>query len=97
RGIYFARQLGVTEPFTARLVDAAIDKLKVGYPSLEESRDFVKRAISAEEERFLRTLEVGSARLEHRLDALAEQGRTVLPGFEAFELYDTYGFPIELT
>ncbi len=123
RAIYFARKVGVSEPFTARLVDAAIEKLKVGYPHLVENRDFIRRAIVAEEERFLRTLAAGS----HRLEALLERrlsefvsasgsgpgtplplateagsapGAFSLPvvsGEEAFALYDTYGFPLELT
>ena len=92
RAVYLARRSGVSELFTARLADAAIDKLKVGYPHIEEARDFIRRALTAEEERFVRTLEAGT----HRLDALLEPGALV-PGADAFLLYDTFGFPVELT
>jgi alanyl-tRNA synthetase len=97
RGIYFARKIGVDRPFTPRLADAAIDKLKVGYPHLEENRDFIKKALSAEEERFRRTLAAGSHRLESLLERLREAGQDTVPGKEAFLLYDTFGLPLELT
>ncbi len=97
RGIYFARKIGVDQPFIARLADAAIDKLKVGYPHLDRNRDFIKRAISAEEERFRRTLAAGSVRLESLLGRLREDGVGTVPGNEAFLLYDTFGLPRELT
>ncbi len=97
RGVYFGRQMGVSELFTGRLVDAAIDKLKVGYPHLNESREFIKKAITTEEERFVRTLAAGSARLDVILERATEAGRTVLEGAEAFLLYDTFGLPLELT
>jgi alanyl-tRNA synthetase len=97
RGVYFGRQIGVTEPFTGRLVEAAIEKLKVGYPHLDESREFILKAITTEEERFVRTLAAGSARLDIMLDRSTLAGRTVLDGAEAFLLYDTFGLPLELT
>ena len=97
RAIYMARKAGVREPFTARLADAAIDKLKVGYPHLEESRSFIRRAISAEEERFVRTLAAGTQRLDGLLVRLEDLGLKVIPGAEAFLLYDTFGMPRELT
>lgn len=97
RAIYLARKIGVREPFTARLADAAIDKLRVGYPHLDENRDFIKRALAAEEERFIRTLAAGSQRLESLLDRLRTAGASELPGPEAFLLYDTFGLPFELT
>lgn len=97
RAIYFARKIGVREPFTARLADAAIDKLKAGYPHMEAQRDFVRRALQAEEERFLRTITGGTARLEGLLERLRETGAREIPGEEAFHLYDTFGLPLELT
>jgi alanyl-tRNA synthetase len=97
RGIYLARRAGVTEPFTARLAAAAIEKLKVGYPHLVTQRDFIQRALGIEEERFTRTLAAASQRLEGVLTRLTESGATVLPGDEAFLLYDTFGLPSELT
>ncbi|MCC6419924.1 MAG: alanine--tRNA ligase, partial [Gemmataceae bacterium] len=97
RAVYFARRVGVCEPFTARLAGAAIDKLKGGYPHLAENREFIERAIRTEEERFLRTLAAGSHRLEALLDRLGSEGGQVVPGQEAFLLYDTFGLPLELT
>ncbi len=97
RAIYMARKAGVRTAFTAQLADAAIDKLKVGYPHLEENRSFIRRAISAEEERFVRTLAAGTARLETLLARLEDLGMKVIPGDEAFLLYDTFGMPRELT
>ncbi|OAI39816.1 hypothetical protein AYO38_06945 [bacterium SCGC AG-212-C10] len=96
RAIYMARKIGVRDMFTATLADAAIDKLKSGYPHLEENRDFIRRALNAEEERFLRTLSAGTSRLEALLARLAETGTNVIPGEDAFQLYDTFGMPIEL-
>lgn len=97
RGIYFARKVGVREPFTARLAEAAIGKLKGAYPHLAENADFIKRALSAEEERFTRTLAAGSQRLETLLEKLRETESREVPGEEAFLLYDTFGMPLELT
>jgi alanyl-tRNA synthetase len=97
RAVYLARSRGVTQLFTARLAEAAITKLQVGYPHLVEQAAFIKRALNAEEERFVRTLAAGSQRLESLLARLTETGVTIVPGDEAFLLYDTFGMPLELT
>ncbi len=97
RAIYFARKAGVREPFTARLASAAISKMGGAYPHLLENESFIRRALSAEEERFTRTLAAGSVRLEALLDRLREAGLDTIPGDEAFSLYDTFGMPLELT
>ncbi|GAB4334930.1 MAG: alanine--tRNA ligase [Dehalococcoidia bacterium] len=97
RAIFLARRIGVHEPFFPRLVDACVEKLKVGYPHLVENRDFIVQALGGEEQRFLRTLSTASARLDHVLERLREEGANQVPGAEAFELYDTYGLPLELT
>src|SRR5690606_23529022 len=97
RGVYFARKVGVEELFTTRLADATIDKMGGAYPHLIENRDFIKQALAAEESRFIRTVSTGSARLELLLERLAESGERTVPGEEAFELYDTFGLPLELT
>ncbi|MGE0572176.1 MAG: alanine--tRNA ligase [Dehalococcoidia bacterium] len=95
RAIYLARRAGVRDLFTARVAGAAIDKLEGAYPHMTEGRAFVERALTTEEERFVRTLEAGMHRLELLLDALAPG--EALPGRDAFVLYDTFGFPVELT
>ena len=97
RAVYLARGEGVAEPFLHRLAAAAIARLAPAYPHLEAERDFILRAIGAEEERFLRTLAAASQRLDLLLDRLEGAGRRTLPGEEAFTLYDTFGLPIELT
>ena len=93
RAVRRARQLGVTEPFTPRLVDAAVQVLGSAYPSLAEQQQLVSDVIAREEEGFLRTLASGSAILEDELDAAGD----TLAGEVAFRLHDTYGFPVELT
>jgi alanyl-tRNA synthetase len=97
RAVYLARRSGVSELFTARLAEAAISKMQVGYPHLVEQRDFIKRALAIEEERFVRTLAAGSLRLETLIARLEDSGTTQLAGDEAFLLYDTFGMPLELT
>jgi len=97
RAIYFARKVGVREPFTHRLAAAAIGRLGGYYPHLVENQAFIQRALSAEEERFTRTLEAGTHRLEDLLERLRAAGASTIPGDEAFTLYDTFGLPVELT
>ncbi|MGE5595290.1 MAG: alanine--tRNA ligase, partial [Hyphomicrobiales bacterium] len=97
RAVYLARNIGVTELFTARLAGAAIDKLGEAYPHMRENRAFIQRALQTEEERFVRTLASGSQRLEALLERLRGDGARVVPGDEAFLLYDTFGLPLELT
>ena len=95
RAIFLARQQGVRGVFTARVAGAAVDKLSAGYPHMAEARAFIERALSTEEERFVRTLEAGSQRLETLLDGLPLGAPVAGP--DAFLLYDTFGFPLELT
>ena len=97
RAIFLARRSGVREPFVPKVVEAVIGQLSKGYPHLEEQRAFILRALGGEEERFLRTLSTASARLDLVLARLTEAGESTVPGVDAFELYDTYGLPIELT
>ncbi len=96
RAVYLGQRIGVGEPFTTRLADAAVDKLAGAYPHLEERRDFIRRALEVEEERFLRTLQSGTARLDEVLERLNGEGSSVIPGRDVFLLYDTFGFPREL-
>ncbi|MCC6959014.1 MAG: alanine--tRNA ligase [Dehalococcoidia bacterium] len=97
RAIYLARRAGVTSKFTARVGGAAIDKMGGYYTHLVESRAFIEQAMDSEEERFVRTLASGQSRLEALLQRLRESGAGVIPGEEAFQLYDTFGMPLELT
>ncbi len=88
-----ARQLGVDDPITSRLVDAAVAILGAAYPKLAENHHLVTEVVGREEEGFLRTLAAGSAILDEQLAS----GEVTLPGDVAFRLHDTYGFPVELT
>lgn len=93
RASKYAKSLGIEKPFMAELVDVVISIMDPYYPYLHEKADIVKQIISAEEEKFLATLAAG----EKRFEALCEKADQIISGVDAFTLYDTYGFPIELT
>ncbi len=86
--------LGVREPLLHALVEGVSEALGDAYPEVREAKDRIASVIKSEEEQFLRTLESGIARVKHLLDELKG---TTLPGELAFELWDTYGFPLDLT
>ncbi len=94
RAVRMGRGLGLKSPFLPDLLPALIASLGEAYPELAERQESVTVALAAEEERFAQTLEDGGRILEQQIRA-AEGG--VFPGSAAFLLYDTYGFPIELT
>lgn len=97
RAVRQAKLLGIQEPVMAQLVDTVIDLLGEGITDLPGKREFIKTNAATEEERFQRTLDQGLLLLQQRLEALAAEGTTVLAGGDVFKLYDTYGFPWELT
>ncbi len=88
-----AKSIGINKPFMAELVDVVIDIMDPFYPYLHEKKDIVKQIITSEEEKFLSTLASG----EKRLAAIASNTKEMISGEDAFLLYDTYGFPLELT
>lgn len=92
RAMRYGRKLGIYEPFLYRLVDVVTEIMKDFYPYLLDHKERVKKTIYSEEVRFLKTLASG----EQLLRKMMEDTST-LTGEEAFKLYDTYGFPIELT
>jgi len=87
-------ELGVKEPFFFRLVDALCAEMGAAYPELLKVRDQVERVLRQEEERFAETLEQGMKILEEDIAGLSG---TIIPGETVFKLYDTYGFPADLT
>ncbi len=89
--------LGTERPFIHRVADKVIDEMSGAYPELVERRSFICARIEREEERFLETLSKGLALLEDKIADLAARGETALPGEMLFQLYDTYGFPVDLT
>ncbi|MBI4833678.1 MAG: alanine--tRNA ligase [Planctomycetes bacterium] len=91
------RTLGMKEPFIYKLVPAVINVMKEGYPELPDKENHIVRIIKAEESKFLETVEQGMALLDEIINTLAPKGIKLFPGDEAFKLYDTYGFPMDLT
>lgn len=96
RAVRFSQSLDINEPFLYQLVDIVADIMEPYYPNVKEKADFIKRVIKSEEERFHETLEDGLAILND-LIVNAKEANGEIDGKDAFKLYDTYGFPIELT
>ena len=94
RAVRHGFQLGVREPFFYKLVDALDAQMGAAYPELTQRRSVVERALKAEEVRFSQTLDQGMRILD---DAVAGLSGKTIPGDVAFRLYDTYGFPVDLT
>jgi len=89
--------LGIERPFLFSVGDAVIDEMATAYPELRDRRAYITSRIQREEERFLETLSKGLVRLEDDLAKLEKTGSKILPGEAVFKLYDTYGFPADLT
>jgi len=87
------RLLGITNEFLPHIATVGINLMQNNYPELKNNNDLILNEIKIEEERFRETLERG----EKLLDELISSGQKLISGFKAFELYDTYGFPLELT
>ncbi|MGZ2415881.1 alanyl-tRNA synthetase [Staphylococcus caledonicus] len=96
RAVRFSQTLDINEPFMYKLVDIVADIMEPYYPNVKEKADFIKRVIKSEEERFHETLQEGLTILNN-LIAKAKESNNEINGSDAFKLYDTYGFPIELT
>jgi alanyl-tRNA synthetase len=94
RAARFGRKIGFSRPFLAGVADAVIETMGQHFTELVTRRDYILRAITDEEERFQRTLDLGLARLDSVLATLEDQ---IVPGAEAFKLYDTFGLPLEIT
>lgn len=95
RAVRFGRKIDMPENFTPAIAQVVIDKYKSVYPELERNKDFVLEQLRLEEERFAKTLEQGTKEFEKLVDKLKISG--TLSGRLAFRLYDTFGFPIEMT
>jgi len=93
RALRHGYMLGQKQPFFYEMVGALIEVMGDAYPELTAKRDLVERALKAEEERFGETLEQGMKVFED----VAKKSAQVIPGEDAFRLYDTYGFPVDLT
>ena len=89
--------LGQKEAFMYRLVDTLIESMGDAYPELPSQRELIMRVIKEEEDSFLRTLANGIKMLDDAIETARKSGKDVISGSEAFTLYDTYGFPLDLT
>ncbi|WP_279123110.1 alanine--tRNA ligase [Muribaculum intestinale] len=89
--------LGQKQAFMYRLVDTLIESMGEAYPELPKQRELIMRVIKEEEDAFLRTLENGIRLLDNAIEQARAKGSTEISGKEAFQLYDTYGFPLDLT
>ncbi|MBW0766750.1 alanine--tRNA ligase [Mammaliicoccus lentus] len=96
RAVRFSQSLKINEPFLYKLVDIVAEIMEPYYPNVKEQSDFIKKVVKSEEDRFHETLEEGLAILNTMM-LKAKENNHILSGSDAFKLYDTYGFPIELT
>ena len=111
RAIRYARRIGIEGSFLGQIADATIDKMSAIYPELVNNRDFIKTVLRLEEDRFEQAFQNGYAILSEALDELSQEqeslgakpapaqagGATRLPGDVVFRLWDTHGFPVEMT
>ena len=97
RAARHGKLLGVNEPFLYQVVDTVVHENEGQYPDLREKQSYITKVIRTEEENFARTIDGGMRIYGEMLAAHKEKGETVFSGSDAFKLYDTFGFPIDLT
>ena len=97
RAARHGRLLGIDGKFLAGLSAVVIEGSKDGYPELEEKKEFIFKVLTQEEDQFNKTIDTGLKILAEMEEALAAEGKKTLAGADAFKLYDTYGFPLDLT
>ncbi|MCR4718630.1 MAG: alanine--tRNA ligase [Firmicutes bacterium] len=97
RAARHGKLLGIKDEFLYQVADTVIDESAEGYPELAEKREYIKKIIRIEEERFAKTIDNGIAILNDYICEIKADGKAVLSGDKAFKLNDTYGFPIDLT
>ncbi|MBA9086974.1 alanyl-tRNA synthetase [Fontibacillus solani] len=97
RAVRYGKVLGLDKPFMFGLVETVGDIMGTYYTDVVAKRDFIEKVIHAEEERFHETLSDGLVILSNMSEEAKAEGRTVINGADAFKLYDTYGFPLDLT
>ncbi|HKY35088.1 MAG TPA: alanine--tRNA ligase [Polyangiaceae bacterium] len=97
RAIRHGHRLGIQKPFLHQVCGTVIQLMGAQYPELGERQDLIQSVAEAEEVRFRQTIERGLTLLEDRFEVMAKAGQKTLPGADAFQLYDTYGFPLDLT
>ena len=97
RAARHGRLLGIKGLFLSEIVDSVVENYGEAYPELVEKQEYIKKMVSLEEERFNETIDTGLSILLGYIQELEKENKTVLDGDKAFKLYDTYGFPYELT
>ncbi len=97
RAVRYGRLLGIEEPFLSKITASVIDLYEDPYRELREEEEYIQKVVALEEARFGETLEQGLQVLQDDLEELERKGERRLPGRVAFRLYDTFGFPLELT
>ena len=97
RAARHGRMLGIDKKFLAELANTVIELSKDGYPELEERKSMILKVLTEEEDKFYKTIDQGLAILAETQKTMEAEGRKLMSGDEAFKLYDTYGFPIDLT
>lgn len=97
RAVRYAKQIQIEKPFMYQLVPTVAEIMKDYYPNVMEKTDFIQKVIKNEEDRFHETLHDGLEILSAMIRKAKEEGKTVIDGANVFKLYDTYGFPVELT
>jgi alanyl-tRNA synthetase len=97
RAARYGRKLQMHEPFIFKLVDSVIGILGDSFPEIEERKEHIERVIYSEEEHFNRTLDRGLEIFAKIKDELYQKKKTIIPGHDVFKLYDTFGFPLDLT
>ncbi len=97
RAARHGKLLGIKGAFLGEIISEVIDSWKVEYKELEENKEQIKKIIRIEEEKFQETIDQGLSILKEYMDYMAENKELILDGYKAFKLYDTYGFPLDLT
>ncbi len=97
RAVRYGKLLGIQEAFMGQMIDVVINMMKPAYPELVDKQEFIKRVAGVEEDRFHSTLNAGTDLLSEMLEDTKKKNSTILSGDQVFKLYDTYGFPWELT
>ena len=97
RAARHGKLLGVNEPFLYQVVDTVVHENECQYPELREKQSYITRVIRTEEENFAKTIDGGMKIFSEMLESHKVNGETTFSGADAFKLYDTYGFPIDLT
>jgi len=97
RAARHGKLLGVNEPFLFEVCAVVIAENKIAYPELAQKQGYITRVIKIEEENFSKTIDAGMKIVSDMLDEHKKRGETVFSGADAFKLYDTYGFPVDLT